>query len=366
MSEQLTMRQIVYMYLFISLSQILRQIPSALANEAGRSGYLSPFWSVLVILPLVLVILHIIRSFPGLNIYEIMLHLTGKIIAKFILILYMLWIFLFLSAKINIYSLTLQFTLMPKTRNDFFMQIMLILVFYALYKGEKTIFRFSEISLGPIILVIGVLFVCALTRLRTDYLLPVSTINLPQTVKASKYVITVGGNMIIALFFADRLGISLTKNQVRKLWLGALIFIVLSFIITVFTFGITGASLTAKLPFPFYITVKSISFFNIFERFEVVVTLICILSDFLTICIMFLILMKLIRWLFALEDKWFLFVPLAMIIYYLSYLVSSTQFEHDFIYKYVIVNANIIFQYIIPLLLGVICLLKRKHIKKPY
>lgn len=360
------MRQVVFMYLFISLSPVLRQIPSALARDAGRSGYLSPFWSIIVIVPLVFVILLLIRSFPGLNIYEIIVNLLGKSFGKIIMFIYIIWIILLLATKINIYSLTLQFTLMPKTRSDFFMQVMLILVYYALLRGSKTIFRFAEFSLGPILLLIGVLFVAAVSRLRTDYLLPVSTINLPATIKASTSVIAVGGNMIIALFFADKLGISLLKNQKRKFWSAAFFFIIFSFIITIFTFGISGASLTAKLPFPFYITVKSISFFNIFERFEVIVTLICILSDFITICILFIILMKLIQWVFGLKERAFLYVPLAMVIYYLSYYVSTTQFEFDYLYRYIIVNVNLMLQYIIPLLLGLVCLIRRKHIKKQY
>ena len=366
MNEQLSMRQVVFMYLFISLAPVLRQIPTALAGEAGRSGYLSPFWAVIVMVPLVSVVLLLIKSFPGLNIYEIMVHLIGSFLAKLIAALYMLWIVLFLTLKINIYSLTLQFTLMPKTRSDFFMQIMLILVFYALLRGSKTIFRFSEFSLGPILLLIGALFVCAVGKLRMDYLLPVSTINLRSTIEASKNVIAVGGNLIFALFFADKLGISLTKKQKRKFWLGSCFFIIFSFIITIFTFGISGPSLTAKLPFPFYITVKSISFFNVFERFEVIVTLICILSDFITISILFIILMKLIQWLFGLQESTFLYLPLALVIYYLSYYVSTTQFEFDFIYRYIIVNVNLVFQYLIPFFLGFICLLRRKHIKKQY
>jgi spore germination protein (amino acid permease) len=366
MNKELSMRQVVFMYLFISISPVFRQIPTALAGEAGRSGYLSPFWSAFAILPLTGVILLLIKSYPGLNFHEIMVNLAGKVFAKFMIILYILWILLFLSAKINVYSLTLQFTLMPKTRSDFFMQIMLILVYYALLRGIKTIFRFSEFTLGPILLLIGILFACAISQLRTDYLLPVSTINIPETITASKSVIAVGGNLVIALFFADRLGISLNKKQIRKFWFGALAFIILSFVITIFTFGITGASLTANLPFPFYITVKSISFFNIFERFEVIVTLICILSDFITICLLFLILMRLIQWLFGLKERGFLFLPLAMVIYYLSYFITSTQFEFDYLYRYIIVNINLLFQYIIPLLLGLICLLKRKYIKKQF
>ncbi|NLP16603.1 MAG: GerAB/ArcD/ProY family transporter [Clostridiales bacterium] len=366
MNKQLTMRQVVFMYLFISLSPVLRQIPSMLAREAGRGGYLSPFWSVFAILPLTAGILLLIRSFPGLNLYEIMVHLSGRVFAKFITLLYIFWILISLSAKLNIYSLTLQFTLMPKTRSDFFMQIILILVYYALLRGSKTIFRFSEFALGPIILLIGVLFVCAVGRLRTDYLFPMSTINFPSTIRASKAVIAVGGNLTLILFFADKLGIALSKKQIRRLWSGSIIFIFISFVITIFTYGITGAALTANLPFPFYITVKSISFFNIFERFEVLVTLICILSDFVTICIMFIILMRLIQWLFGIRERGFLFLPLAIISYYLSYIVSSTQFEFDYFFRFIILNINLVFQYIIPVFFGLLCILKRKHIKQQY
>lgn len=366
MNEQLSMRQVVFMYLFISLSPVLRQIPSALANEAGRNAVLSPLWALIVIIPLFSVILLLIKSYPGLNIYEILTHLLGRVFAKLLMLLYMLWIILSLTSKINIYSLTLQFTLMPKTRSDFFMQIMLILVYYALLRGSKTIFRFSEFSLGPIFLLIGILFVCAVGRLRTDYLLPVSTLNLPFTIKASRNVLAVGGNMVLALFFADKLAIALSNRQKRRFWSGALLFILLSLIITIFTFGVSGVALTAKLPFPFYITVKSISFFNIFERFEVLVTLICILSDFIAICLLFIVLMKLFQWIFELKERAFYYVPLAILIYYLSYFVSTTQFEYNFLYKYIIVNANLIFQYVIPFILGFVCLLRRKHIKKLY
>lgn len=210
------------------------------------------------------------------------------------------------------------------------------------------------------------MFLCALSRIRQDYLLPVSTIHLKSTILASKHVIAVGGNIIIALFFADKLGITPAKKQVRRLWFGMITFTVLAFIITFFTFGISGTSLTASLPFPFYITVKSISFFNIFERFEVLVTLICVLSDFIAICIFVVILLRCLNWLFHLEENYFLCIPLAMVIYYLTYFISSTQFEFNYLYKYIIVNLNLIFEYVIPFVLAFFCLIKRKKIKKQY
>jgi Spore germination protein. len=366
MNKEVTLRQITFMYLFISISSILRQIPEALAQEAGRSGYLSPLWSVIATVPLTAIVILLIKSYPGLNIYEIMIHSLGKFLSKIIILLYLIWIMLGIIAKVTIYSLTLQFTLMPKTRSDFFMTVLVILVFYALIRGVKTIFRFSELTLGTVLVLFVVMFICAIGRIRSDYLLPVSTINLKQTIMASKNVIVVGGNIIIALFFADKFGISVTKEQIRKLWFGILTFTALAFMVTIFTFGISGTSLTKNLPFPFYITVKSISFFNIFERFEVLVTLICVLSDFIAICIFAILLKRCFQWLFNLDDCNFLYLPLATVVFYLTYYVSSTQFEFNYFYRDIIVNLNLVFEYAIPLLLAILCFVKRKKIKKQF
>jgi spore germination protein (amino acid permease) len=366
MDREVSLRQITFMYLFISISSVLRQVPEALAQEAGRSGYLSPLWSVIATIPLTAIVILLIKTYPGLNIYEIMVQLLGKVLSKIIIFLYLLWILLGITAKVTMYSLTLQFTLMPKTRSDFFMVVLAVLVFYALIRGIKTIFRFSELTLATILLLFAIMFLCAIGRLRSDYLLPVSTFNLKETIFASKQVIAVGGNIIIALFFADKFGISVTKEQLRKLWFGILTFTALAFVITLFTFGISGTSLTRNLPFPFYITVKSISFFNIFERFEVLVTLICILSDFIAISVFAILLSRCFVWLFQLKDGNFLFVPLTILVFYLTYYVSSTQFEFNYLYRYVIVNLNLIFEYAIPFLLAFLCLIRKRRIKKQY
>jgi spore germination protein KB len=366
LNREVTLRQITFMYLFISISSILRQVPEALAQEAGRSGYLSPIWSVFATVPLTAIVILLIKSYPGLNFYEIMVQLVGKFLSKVVILVYLLWILLAITAKVTAYSLTLQFTLMPRTKADFFMAVITVLVFYALVHGIKTIFRFSELTLGTILIFFAIMFICAISRIRTDYLLPISTINLPKTILASKNVIAVGGNIIIALFFADKFGITVTKEHLGRLWFGVITFSALAFVITFFTFGISGTSLTKNLPFPFYITVKSISFFNIFERFEVLITLVCILSDFISICIFAVLLLRCFTWLFNLKECNTLYVPLAMIVFYLTYYVSSTQFEFNFIYKYLIVNLNLIFEFVVPFILAVFCLVKRKKIKQQY
>ncbi len=366
MNREITLRQITFLYLFVSVSTILRQVPQNLAREAGKSGYLSPVWSIAATALLTGIILLLMKYFPGLNIYEIMVQLVGTFLAKLLIFAYLLWILLGAAAKVISYSLTLEYTLMPRTRSDFFMTVMMILVYYALLRGTKTIFRFSELSLGAILILFTILFVCAISRLRSDYLLPVSVVHLKSTIYAARHVVTVGGNIIIVLFFSDMFGISVTKKHLHKLWFGVAVFTALAFIITLFTFGISGTALTASLPFPFYITVKSISFFQIFERFEVLVTLICILSDFVAISIFVILLFRCLTWLFHLERGEALYIPLAVIIFYLTYFISSTQFEFDYFYQVLLVNINLIFEYAIPLVLALICLIRRKKFQQQY
>lgn len=366
MNKELSLRQISYIYVFISLSPILRQIPRALAAEAGRSAYVSPLWSIIAIVPLTFIVVGLIKVFPGLNLYEIMLQIFGTFLTKIMMLGYILWFMLLIAAKINIYTQTLQFTLMPQTRNNFFLITLIFLVAHVLQRGLKTVFRFSEFTLGIILFAFVIIFICSLNKIRGDYLLPVSTFYLADTARAAVNVVAVGGNIIIALFFSDKLGISTTKMQRGRLWIGVGIFLLLTFLTTFSTIGINGASLTANLPFPFYITVKGISFFDIFERFEVVITLISMLSDFIAICILFTIIIRCFEWLFNLKDKSFLYIPLTIILFYLTYYISSTQFELDFLYRNVIVYVNIIFQYLIPMLIVLFSLFQYKKIKKQY
>lgn len=366
MNKEISLRQITFMYLFISISSVLRQVPQNLANDAGRSGYLSPLWSGLAMALLTGVVIMLLAAYPGLNIYEIMVHLLGRILAKFIILIYLAWLLLSITAKVTAYNLTLQLTLMPRTKSELFMVVLALMVFFALLRGIKTIFRFSELTLSSILILFAIMFVCALGRIRYDYLIPVSITHMSKTIYAAKHVITIGGNIVIALFFADKLEVAISKAQLRKLWLGALTFVVFTFVIVLFTFGISGSALTANTPFPFYITVKSISFFNIFERFEVLVTLICLLSDFAAICILTVLIIRCLIWLFNLEDCLYLCVPLAVIVFYLTYYISSTQFEFNYLYKNIVENLNLVFEFCIPLLLAFISLVRKKKISKPY
>lgn len=366
MKKEVSLRQIAYMFIFLTISPIVRQLPNALASMAGRAGYLSPLWALIVLLPFTGILLFLIKSFPGLNFYEILTQLFGQLLAKLVVLFYMLWMLIQLVLKVNIYTLTLQFTLMPKTRSNLVIVIMIILVFYALLRGMKTIFRFAEFVLGPIIFFFVVVFLSAIPKIRLDYLLPVSTASLRATMPGAINVVSVGGILVITLLFADKLNISLSKQQKGKLWYGVLIYILLAIGLTMFTFGVTGADLTSQLSFPLYMAVKSISFFGVAERFEVLITLICVISDFVFICVLSTLLIRCIQWLCNVKDRGFLFLPLTMIVFYLTYFISDTQFEFNFIYRNIMIYLDLIFEYLIPCIMVIFCFIRRKHIRPQY
>jgi spore germination protein KB len=366
MNKEISYRQISFMYLFISLSPIIRQIPKALAGEAGQIAYISPLWSILVLVPLTAIVIVLLSAFPGFHIYEIMVQLAGKFLAKILILGYFLWILLSITLEASLFTLTLQYTLMPQTQSGFILAVLVLLVFYGLYRGIKTVFRFSEFALFSILFLFCILFLCAISKIRMDYLLPVSVTSLPNTVLAAKNVAAVGGNIMMALFFADKSGFLLKRENKRVLWYGMSVLLILASAVTFFTIGVTGAGLASDLPFPFYITVKSISFFNIFERFEVLFTVICMLSDFVATAILAFLLLRCFCWAFGVEEKRYYCVPFAMIVYYLTFYLSQTQFEVDYLYRNIILYLNLLFQYLIPIFLVALYFVKRKKIKKQF
>ena len=212
MKKEVSLRQIAYMYILISIAPILRQIPNSLASQAGRSGYLSPLWSLLAIIPLTVIIISLMKSFPGLNYYELMETILGQPLSKIIILSYLIWLMITIATKLSAYSLTLQFTLMPRTKTSFFLVTIIIMIFYGLSKGIRTIFRFAEFVVGPILILFLVLFIFAFSKIRPDYLIPIAYNNISETIIASKNVLAVGGYIIIALFFADKYGLRVSQK----------------------------------------------------------------------------------------------------------------------------------------------------------
>lgn len=362
MTKTLTLRQVLFAYMLMMLSPILRHLPNYLTKVAGASGYLSVIVGAAAALVIAFCVYGLIKSFPAMNIYEMLESSFTVIGAKIIIFLYFIWVFFSLTMKSRFYAVTCQTTLISNAGNSTLYTIMLLLVGYTIYKGIKSVFRMSELLLTMFLIIIILLAVICMKDFDVLNLLPISVDNIMPVIKASPCSFNVMGVIIIALFFADRF--DRYKSSPKPYVISVMTLSVLSLLISVVTVGTNGAKFTSKLVFPFYGVVRRSAFLNILERLEPFVIIPSVVSDFVFICVFTEIALLCIKWLFGLDDSKFLAIPLFVMLFFFALLFMKTQFESEHFYYSILLYLNPIFLYVIPVLLTVIALIKKRFSEK--
>lgn len=349
MNENVTLRQLVFMFLLISIAPIARQIPNRAAAIAGSSGYLSCILSFIVLMILAVGILVLIKAFPGLNLYEMLTKICGTFLAKIIIFFYLLWFLISAVVKINVYSVMLQSSLMPSMKTRFLILLMMLMVWYGFSKGAKTILRFSEFVLVPILFFALLLMIFSIPKVELYNLLPITIFDMRENALASISVLSIGGNLILLLFFANFIKYNMHFSKMkRKVYFAVGSFSIIAFIACVITIGINGAGLSAKLSYPLFMTIKSVSVLNAVERMESWITLICIFSDFTAISIFAILMIRCMEFLFGKKHNSYYKIVLGVFAVIILVYLDATQFELDYFYQHILVYGNLIFQFAIP------------------
>lgn len=356
MKKVITFRQLFYMFLVTSITPILTQIPAELAVGNSSSACISILLSLVALLPLALLIAVILQAYPHYNFYEILMVLFGRVVAKAIIIFYGIWACIVLTTKVWQYTLNLQSSIMSNTREQVFFVSMIILVLYAFLRGIKTIFRFAEFVLMPMLVILFIYVLSAIPNIRLDYIMVANTLTFSELCGQAGYVISVAGNLILLLFYGDSIkDHSKSGKLIARFFIVAIaLFLVLLILVTVVSFSLVGNSAASSMSAPFYVAMKGISVLNILERFEAILIIIMFFSDFLGICLYASISMRCIKWVTSVRKLNFLYIPFGIFIYYLALVLCRTQFDVEFLYNTIIVKWNLIMEFVIPFVLIIV------------
>ena len=327
-----------------------------------------------------LLILQILKTFPKKNIYEVLREIIGTWLAKFIILLYAVWAYVTVLMKIGAYSVTLQATLMPSIHPGILLVVLFLLVVYTLTKNPRTIFRVSEFLYQPIILFLALMFLFALPALNYQELVPVTVQDLENNLYSVADVCAIGGNLMLILFFCKELIYSGNVRDIRKRVLNTVFtFIVIGVLAVVVSVGMNGADVTSKLSYPIFQSMKGVSVLNTFERFDAIMTMVAMMSDFVGIFVFLQVTMLCLGWLFHYQEK----QKNAMlnssdpeskimtnslkvygaVLFFLAciyvLLRDVTQFEFESMYRRYLTYVNLIFQIVVPVILSLVCIVKQ-------
>jgi len=332
-------------------------IPNIVAYIGGDSGYISILYSFVLLMIFAGFLINILGTFPRKSLFEIIEEIAGTFIAKVFALLYGIWAIMVVNLEINQYTVMLQSTLLPTIKSEVLLLILFFIVGYMIIKGYKTLFRFAELSYLIIIFFLGILALFAIPTMELNNLVPVTETNLYDNLWGIQYVCGIGGNIMLILFFAHRITKSNSMPTIRrKLYFGAGSFSLIAFLATVICIGNHGGTLTSKFAYPIFQTVKSITILKTFERFDSFITLVCIFSDIVTIGIFLFIFDECFQKVFSCKTWVPITIGVLFILCCYVGLRNITQFRLEEFYYDKMVYINLIFQFVLPLLLGVISL----------
>lgn len=348
-------------------------------SNAGGTGYVSAVYAGLILLLYIGILLQVLKVYPNKNIYDVLKELVGVWIAKAIILMYALWAYFVVLVKVGAYTVTLQATLMPSIHPGILLVILFLLVLYTLSKNERTIFRFAEFLYQPVIFFLAILFLFAVPNMNYKQLIPVSVVSLRDNLATVPMLCAMGGNIVIVLFFCKHLVFSGEYRMIRrKLYQTVGMFALISAVSIVLSVGMNGVETTSRLSYPIFQAIKGVSILNSFERFDSFMTMIDIMSDFVAIIVFLQVTMLCLGWVFNYhrEEK----SPMlsssdgqtmnnslkvyGVVLFFIAcvyiLLRNVTQYEFESFYRSVLIYLNLVFQYAIPVLLGLYCWVRQK------
>lgn len=277
MSQQYNSRQLLSLGAVIALTPMLRLYPSQSAAIVGRAGWLTP----LAALPLAIAWAWGMTRFlqglrPGEHFPDLVLRLGGKPA----LTLFTGWTLLYAAFVLRSGADRLVGTVYPGASPALFSQLMGLIALLAALSTPRTLARMGRMLLPILYGVLALLLFFAFTSVDLGNLLPVGAEDVWPVLRATPLPLDILAGTGTALCFLAG-GVKNGEPRFSRLAVWAAGLCVLASLLTVAVTGAFGAPLTAQLARPFFVLVRTLSFFRTVERVEALVVMLWIFPDFL-------------------------------------------------------------------------------------
>lgn len=286
-------------------------------NYAQRDTWISELMGVFVGILIATIIFYINKKFQIENIGDFLEYLCGSILAKFLLICFLIYSLIIAASVINTTQTFMNIMIMQETPSWVFIITLAILAGYILRYGLEVVARCSEFFIPIIFILILLLILLALPMMDIHRLTPILAQDIGGVLKAGLVITAFPYTELVLLFFLSDFISSLKKTYFKNYYsivLGGLI-LTLRPIITI---GVFGVQIAGDLTFPIYSVVRQITISNFFERIGVFFLAIWFFSVFIKLCVCIYITSQCLKNIFRTSDYKIFSYPLALLLIPLS------------------------------------------------
>ncbi|QVK19943.1 GerAB/ArcD/ProY family transporter [Mycoplasmatota bacterium] len=354
---KISVRQALTLFAILTITPTVRFAASSTALIAKQAAWLVPTVTA-VFLFLMLYILNILlQGYKNKSFTEMIYDITSKFWGNLIIFLYLVWITILIAFYLRFYSERLVTSIYPNVKIDIFTISMLILIGFIIRNGIVVIARMGEISFILISIVILVLMIFMIPTIKINNLLPISYLDIMPTLKAS-FSGAALFYVIYLFFFAHEFTHQEEFFKYGKL---TLLFIwLINTVIILASIGNLGHAIISRSPLSFLIAVKQVTLLGVVSGFESILVATWIISDFIMILVLTYSVLNIIKSLFKLSSYNSFINIFLVFLFFISWILANNVFELQTLSVDVVVSGNIIMQFILPIIIVVIALIRKK------
>jgi spore germination protein KB len=274
---------VVFMF---ALGSAVLLLPSIIVSIAKQDAWISVLLSIIVDISFIFLWDRLSKKYPKQSIIQYSEQILGKWLGKMVGFVYV-WYFLYLSALVlhNVGSF-ITTNVLVQTPMQFVHIIFMLTIIYAAYLGLEVIARSSEILLPWVVIIYLFTTILLLKNIHLSNLMPILPDGWQAPVKGMYPLLGFPLSELVVFLmifpFVDR------QNKIRKYFtLSIISTALLGTQIVIISISVLGVDITARSTFPVFEVAKEIRVGTFFERVEVLIGSVWIMTIFVKLSFCF-------------------------------------------------------------------------------
>jgi spore germination protein (amino acid permease) len=346
--------------IFLSLlSPLIRILPHASVILAGHTAWLSVVPATVIAVLYQCFVWHFLKySQPGDNLYTVSVKSLGNVGGKIFAVICVLWFlfysgFLARSAAERLLSSVYQNGTAP-----LFILVTLFVAVVSSSGSTNALVRTGELFLPIIVVVFAFVILAALKDTKVEYLLPVTYMDTGKILLGAIPIIDV---ISLQVFFTFLTGGIKDREKLKGASVKWMLFEMLCiFGVMIVTIGFCSTDLTLKFQNPFFMVIRNISLFGIFERIEAIIIAVWILTDFMLIASLLMIIGEIMKYVTKSEKRRPFTIASGIISAFVALFMVSNAFDLQSFNDLYVPAINLTFSFVIIPIVLLIGLLRGK------
>lgn len=357
-ADRISLHQAMKIFILAAASSILRMLPSLVAGEAGRASWVSVLFAVIPFALLLWMLGALLRGGNNWGLADSFQSILGRPVAKIILALTGVWIFLLISVYARYFGERFASTVMPDIPVPVFIAAILFLV-YIVARGRLDRFaRCMELLLFVFVISIVVVLVFSNSKVQAGNVWPVTVYDMPAAARGSYYFLPIWSLVTFWFFLGNRIT---RKNELKRRGIYVTVGLaLLSLLAVLLTVGVFGYVLTGENTVPFYMYLKTVVIFGAIERIEAVFIGLWVINDFAMLGMLIFVFRNLVGSVAGTGDHPALATPVLLLAFSFSQFLAFSQFELEQLVRMVVLPGNLVFAVGIPFAVFLTGKLRRK------